>query len=140
MAVASFPKQQPLYKYGETVEVLRAKPMSSADDPFSNGREIETDPELDWTDPDVIERWDRVPLAMVENVELETAATPLATESTLTAYLPYETKVTFLDRVRVVTGPFAGTYHVEGRPAYWRNPYHGKAYGCAVRLNDRQGG
>jgi hypothetical protein len=49
-------------------------------------------------------------------------------------YLPYVAVVDSYSQVIVQTGPNAGTYEVDGKPAWWKNPHSGVTPGCHVPL------
>lgn len=125
------------YVTGFTVRVLRGTPV---DDPFGHGGD-EGDRELDWTTPARVgPDYERCPIALETAIEAPTSNAPLALSEELTVYVPYSVDVTSADRVEVLTGPYRGTYEVDGLPGWWLNPYTGDAPGCAVKLGRKTGG
>lgn len=54
-------------------------------------------------------------------------------------YLPYVVVIDSYARVIVQSGPNAGTYEVDGKPAWWKNPYSGETPGCHVPLKKVSG-
>lgn len=124
------------YGYGFIVEVLRGVPV---DDPYAHGG-TSSDRPVDWTAPTTVARYERRPVALESSIEVVTVEAPLTVDQVLTAYLPYSADVREFDRVKIVDGPYAGTYEVDGKPAYWLNPYNGDTPGCVVRLGKRTGG
>lgn len=116
-----------LFPFGETVEVLKA---GWVEDPFS-GELV-----LDWSQPSVHPV--PVPVAVYASMVAESnepgaIMTPLLVLSTLTVFMPYETDVQEVDRVRILTGSFASLYEVKAVKK-WRHPMTGWTPGTEVRI------
>lgn len=116
--------------YTETVDVL-SPVMSSS--PYSS--------ELveDWTTPTARTVYN-VPVYAGTASETPAPSAPQQAVDILTAILPYGDPVKKTDRLKVRTGPHAGTYGIDGRPAHWRTPWTGWEAGCEVRLKEVSGG
>lgn len=96
-------------------------------------------PTLSWSNPTVT-HYSGVVIYAGTAVEDPGAATPYLAIDKLTAIFPYGSPVKRTDRVRVLAGPYAGTYDVDGRPAHWRTPWSGWEAGTEVRLTEVAGG
>lgn len=117
--------------FTDTVEVLSPTMVSS---PYSS----ELTP--DWTTPTTRAVPEPVLVYAGTATETPTPSAPYMAVDILTAILPYGDPVKRTDRVKVLTGPYAGTYEVDGRPAHWRTPWGGWEAGCEVRLKEVTGG
>ena len=121
----------PTPAYGDYVEVLSAVMVSS---PYSS------EPTPDWTAPSA--RGIPVPVLVYAAAanDTPTPSAPAMVLDTLVAILPYGDPITRDDRLKVLTGPYAGTYEIDGRPAHWRTPWSGWEAGCEVHLKEVTGG
>lgn len=94
-----------------------------------------------------VESWDSPTVREVSGVlvymgsatEESTARNPDQSFTQLNAILPYGDPITRRDRLRVLTGLYAGTYTVDGTPAHWRTPWTGWEGGTQVRLSEVSG-
>lgn len=113
----------------DTVEILSPALVV---DPYS------TETTESWSDP-TTRTVSNVLVYMGASNEEPTARNPNQVFTQLTAILPYGDHVTSRDRVRVLTGPYAGLYRVQGKPAHWRTPWSGWEGGTQVRIEETTG-
>lgn len=66
--------------------------------------------------------------------ESPTPDRPLYVMTALVVSFPFGSPVAPGDRVRLLTGPYAGLWEVDGRPAHWASPYEDWTPGASVRL------
>lgn len=119
--------QYPKYPYGETVTVLEA---TSSTDPFS-GEETQGD----WSAPTetVVED-----CAVAYRTSNETNDEGHVSQviTGLVLYGPYSMPITAQSRIRLANGD---VWEVDGKPAFWKNPFTGWEAGCEVNLREVTG-
>lgn len=117
-----------LFKFGATVEIIRAVLVPDRFNP-DEGAE-------DWTTPATAGTYPRTPIApstMLDDPKLDQ---PHNEADRMSVFLPYGIDVKHTDRVRILDGPYAGTYQIDGRPSHWLNPFTGWAPGCVITIMD----
>lgn len=118
------------FTFAEQVDVLTATLQSS---------KYSTSPTPSWTSPSR-RSVSKVLVYAGVTEETPTLGTPYRLTDELTAIFPYGDPITATDRVEVKTGPYKGTYSVNGRPAHWKTPWSGWEAGTEVRLKEVSGG
>lgn len=120
------------FEYGEEVEVI---PRGSiADDPYAEDDYVPTPPRATHrvTVP--------VPVFPATASETPSSQEPYVTTTSPTAFFPYGYDIHEHDHVRVLTGPLAGLYAVDGEPGHWKNPFTGWSPFTTVNLVVVRGG
>ena len=120
------------FEYGEEVEVI---PRGSiADDPSAEDDSVPTPPRTPHrvTVP--------VPVFPATASETPSSQEPYVTTTSPTAFFPYGYDIHEHDHVRVITGPLAGLYAVDGEPGHWKNPFTGWSPFTTVNLVAVRGG
>ena len=114
------------FEYGEEVEVI---PRGSiADDPYAEDDYVPTPPRATHRVPVPVPG---VPAATAED---PTTQEPYTVSTSPTAFFPYGYDIHEHDQVRVLTGPLAGLYNVDGTPGHWKNPFTGWSPLTSVKL------
>ncbi len=121
------------YAYGESVEIVYP-PISV--DPFSGEAEGATPwPDLaGQTVPVLTPVPVYQPAYQSAATEDPTSTRPLHSSELLEAILPYGTRIAETCTVTVLTGPYAGTFSVNGEPGHWKHPMTGWEAGTLVKL------
>ena len=120
------------FEYGEEVEVI---PRGSiADDPYAEDDYVTTPPRT----PHRVAV--PVPVFPATASETPSAQEPYVTTTSPTAFFPYGYDIHEHDHVRVLTGPLAGLYAVDGEPGHWKNPFTGWSPFTTVNLVVVRGG
>lgn len=89
----------------------------------------------DWTQPIVVTDFEEpVPVSPVQLVDSPMLDQPDRLSDRLQALLPYGTVVDPTHRVKVLTGPYTGTYTIDGKVGHWLNPFTGWPAGSVVIL------
>ena len=114
------------FEYGEEVEVI---PRGSlADDPYAEDDYVPTPPRATHRVPVP------VPVFPAATAEDPTTQEPYTVSTSPTAFFPYGYDIHEHDQVRVLTGPLAGLYNVDGTPGHWKNPFTGWSPLTSVKL------
>ena len=114
------------FEYGEEVEVI---PRGSiADDPYAEDDYVPSPPRATHRVPVP------VPVFPAATAEDHTTQEPYTVSTSPTAFFPYGYDIHEHDQVRVLTGPLAGLYNVDGTPGHWKNPFTGWSPLTSVKL------
>lgn len=122
------------FPFGVDVEVLAAGEVT-ATDPYSG----EDSHESDWDHPTVVVAYSGVPVMPTASPDAPTLDRPEYNAASLAAYLPYGAPVTTRHRLRVLSGPYAGTWLVAARPEQWEHPITGWEATCCVKISEVTG-
>lgn len=113
---------------GERVQLVRA---ASTIDPFSGEPEVSND----WAAAVVVADWPNVVVMPESAGDAPTLDRPNRSVDRLTAYLPYGAQARTTDRLRVVTGLYAGDWLIDDDvPAHLRHPITGWTPASVVNL------